>query len=594
MERLWNGGRFNFRSIFSQLLLYFLLLVLPIIILGIAMFSWDKNTIRNEIEVNARANVSFLRQTMESEVERIKELQYQMSNDQTLIRLINRYGNIPAYEYYPLISDVMRDLRMMEQSNSNIEDVSLYLPQMVKTISLVRGYIEMNQEAYAQELNQCRSTRSLVAWDSNGLYSAVIFPPYATIEEGNILYLFEVRMSNDRIRKFLAKYNQSAESNTALYSFSGKRWLFSSGNPLENFDGAKLTEIEDSQGKNLGINVKIDGKMYYVLSEYSAKLDSSFVQYIPIEVILRIPSRFEFFLWLYAFLSMIVFIIYSYMVFRLVKKPVNKIVDSFRALGNGDLNTKIKSGARIETSSEFSYLYHEFNRMMDYLNMLIDSNYKQRIYTQRAELKQLQLQIKPHFLFNTYFILHRMILNDDKENALALSYYMGTYFEYITRNMSDDVTLETEAEHAKSYAIIQQMRFGGKIDLEFGSIPDDYSSFMVPKMILQPILENAIEHGINKTTKCGKMKVEFSTSEELLSITVDDSGESITDEKIEQLQQKLKSADQNMEITGIINVHRRLGLKYGEKSGITVSRSELGGLKVLISIWPGRKSAPDN
>jgi two-component system sensor histidine kinase YesM len=591
MKKLWKDVRFEFRSIFSQLLLYFMLLVLPIIILGVVLFSWNKDVIRTEIENNAQGNISFLRQTMESEVVRIKELQYQLSNDQKLIRLIYRYGNIPAYDYYPLISDVMQILQIMKESNSFIEDVALYLPQIGKSISIKRGYVELDQNEYAQLLKQSHNTHMLVISDSTGIYSSVMYPPYiASEEENKIQFLFIVRLSDNSIEKFLAKYNQSEVSNTALYSFSAERWIFSTGNILENANGAQLGAITGSRGKSLDANARIDGKNYFVISEYSATLDLSFVQYIPMSDILLIPTRFEYFLWIYALLSMIVFVIYSYMVYRLVKKPVSKIVESFRALGYGDLKVKIGDGNKSGTSSEFKYLYDEFNRMMDYLNSLIDSNYKQRILSQKAELKQLQLHINPHFLYNTYYMLHRMIMDDDKENALALSSYVGTYFQYITRNMSDEIELEKEVDHARSYAAIQQMRFDGRMSIEFENIPEGYGSLMVPKMIIQPILENAIEHGLYKTTKLGRLKVEFSSSEDEMNIIIEDSGEKMTDEQIEKLREKLNASEQNMEITGMVNVHRRLVLKFGEKSGISVSRSELGGLKVMITIIPDKKT----
>lgn len=190
---------------------------------------------------------------------------------------------------------------------------------------------------------------------------------------------------------------------------------------------------------------------------------------------------------------------YSYTTYRLVKNPINKIVESFRRLEQGALDVNIQ----FKASDEFNYLYEEFNTMVDCLNTLIDNNYKQQIYIQKAELKQLQSQINPHFLYNSYFILRRMILDRDFENAENLSNYLGTYFQYITRNVMEGVTLQKEMEHAISYARIQQMRFSERMAVEFGEVPPKYRNLIVPRLIMQPILENSIEHGLNRSAKEG-------------------------------------------------------------------------------------------
>ena len=113
---------------------------------------------------------------------------------------------------------------------------------------------------------------------------------------------------------------------------------------------------------------------------------------------------------------------------------------------------------------------------------------------QRAELKQLQSQINPHFLFNSYFLLHRLIKSRNFERAVEISKNMGTYFQFITRNASDTVSLLREYEHAEIYADIQSLRFEGRIAVEVEPLPLCCQSIMVPRLIIQPSIENAFAH----------------------------------------------------------------------------------------------------
>lgn len=572
--------KFKINTIFAQLFSSFLLLIAPIIVIGILMFVWEKQTIKNEIENNAIANLSFLRRTMESEVDNIKELQYNLSNDLTLLRLINQYSYVPLYDYYPMVLNVQDRLIIMKNSNSYIADVKVFIPVMNKVISAVNGYVEMKPDEYDYALQQYQNSKYPVIIDQTGIYTSAVYPFYTIRDVRNLLYLCEVRLCEDTIRKLLSKSNQINESDTALYDYTSKQWIFSSPGSFISSDSVKLENIAKSESRNIKVSASVDGKNYFMISIYSSELNASFVQYIPIYRIFSVPDRYGYFLWFYALLSIVIFVAYSSIIYKLVKNPINKIIESFRILGSGDLSIKICYKA----ADEFNYLYDEFNKMVDYLNELIDSNYKQHICAQRAELKQLQSQINPHFLYNSYFMLHRMIKDDDTENARLLSLYLGTYFQYITSNAFDEITLSKEIRHAISYAQIQQMRFSDRLEIELGNLPKKYKNFMVPRMILQPILENSIEHGLKKTLKNGRLRFAFDEVEDGLFIIIEDNGRTLSDDIIFALQQKIDEMGGQTETTGLLNIHRRLKLKYGGESGISVSRSKLGGLKVLLFI----------
>jgi len=218
------------------------------------------------------------------------------------------------------------------------------------------------------------------------------------------------------------------------------------------------------------------------------------------------------------------------------------------------------------------------------LGELIDQVYKQKIYAQRAELKQLQSQINPHFLYNSFFIISRMARLGDCDNIKVFAEHLGNYYQFITRNSTDEVPLIREIEHARTYAEIQAMRFSNRIRVEFGNLAEQYWNIQVPRLIIQPIIENAFEHGLKDKEENGLVRVDFFILSNGLCIVVEDNGTYIGDAELDNLNKTLQNESEIVKSTGIINVHRRIQLRFGKDSGLVIKHSKLGGLRVEMRI----------
>ncbi len=527
-------------------------------------------------------NVSFLQSNLENEIQNIKQLEYNLMSDFSLQNLIIRYSDAPKYEYYTLIASVQQRLQIMKNSNNYIQDVLVYIPGMGHTISASSGYLDLDKAAYRRLLNTQFNAKYPLIIDDSGIFCMVLFPLDSYTGTPPV-FLVDVVLDRDKLRAFLGKFRKYNGSDTALYDYTSGNWLYSIQSNINHRDNTKPGLIADAGIETKEATEEIGGKEYYEISNYSRYLNTSFVQYVPMEAIFSIPNQYSRYLWYYVALSLLVILVYSYSTYKFVKYPINIILKSFKSLEEGDLGAHVQ----LRAANEFNVLFEGFNKMVYRLNELIDRVFRQELYTKKAELKQLQSQINPHFLYNSYFMLHRMIKDNDKEDAVLLSSYLGNYFKYITRDGSEEVPLRKEFEHAYSYAQIQQMRFSGRLSLDFGAIPEKYLEAMVLRMILQPILENSFEHGIKSAAKNNRVRVEFKDTGTGLVIIVEDTGESLQEEDIAALQSKLSNADNAVEITGILNVHRRMLLRYGPESGISVSRSTLGGLKIEMLIFPG-------
>jgi len=179
-----------------------------------------------------------------------------------------------------------------------------------------------------------------------------------------------------------------------------------------------------------------------------------------------------------------------------------------------------------------------------------------------------------------------MARTGDYENLERFTEQLGKYFQFITRSGADEVTLQKEVEHARVYTEIQAMRFSNRVKVFFDELPAEFSDIMVPRLILQPVIENAFEHGLSMKKQGGLLKVSFRKLDDELHIIVENNGEDISEERLNLLRERLSSKNDvtGEEITALQNINQRLKLKFGQEYGITVVKGDMGGFKVDIVI----------
>lgn len=339
---------------------------------------------------------------------------------------------------------------------------------------------------------------------------------------------------------------------------------------------AKLQK--DENGEYLTTqSLRVGGERYLVFVEKSDIL-GNYIQFIKEEPVVCDINSFwygMFFAWCVIAILALCFIRYTR---RSIHQPIDHLLEAFDEMKAGNFTHHFYD----DGGNEFSYLYGGYNEMLDQMNHLVNEVLIQKNLIQEVELKQLQAQINPHFLYNSFFILSRRIKRHDEEGAEQFANLLGNYFKFLTRSGQDFIELRREVEHARCYAKLQGTRFVGRINVEFEILPEKYEKVRVPRLILQPLLENSFEHGLEDKESDGIMQVRFETLEDKLFIHVEDNGNEATDDVIRKMQESLEEGISE-EITGIINIHKRLQIYFKNQAGLKVSRSTLGG--ACVTIW---------
>ncbi|WP_308638364.1 sensor histidine kinase [Paenibacillus silvisoli] len=577
--QLFNQNIKHF-SIYTKLVTTLFLVVIPLY--GINFFVNELGANRNKAEISKsfENTVHTNNKILENEFQRIMRMLNQTGIDTALLYINQSKDEMTDVERTKLMIDFRNLLDHFRSSSTFIEEARALLPAIGKTIST-------NTNSYLAEVNQDELTSMqqedgpgpFIQWQ-NRLFLSKSYRN--ALEPSSRLFVLEAEINQYQIKIVLNNMMSFGQSGAVLLSTKDDWEIASRSNP-EVLAGLKAhlrgNPVVDSTVQLSELT--IDHKKYVVAFEKSAILNTILAVYVPEEVILQPLDIYRSLFWTMSLLSLFAIIICSYLIYRVIHRPLKKLVESFRKVEKGNLNVTIKH----VHNDEFGYLYDRFNYMVGNLGVLIDEVYEQKIRNQRSELKRLQSQISPHFLYNNFFILYRLIQSQDMEKSSKFAQYLGRYFQFITRDASDEIRLELEYEHARTYVEIQTICYSKRVDVEFEPLPEPYKDHPVIRLIYQPIIENSYKYAFENKVEGGKLVIGFEAEDGFFSFIVEDNGASLTEEDLQRLNERLSASDNGIDdSTGLINVHRRIRIKYGPASGVFLSRSKLGGMKAVVKL----------
>ena len=567
-------------TIFLRLIVTFLLIMVPILLFAVYLYHWNVQTASSDITKTAAAQSEFYLTDLENEIERMKMLQYSLLEDDNLNELVLTWETMATIARTENMNSLIKRLYTVQNSSMYIKDVSVHIAAIGRTISAGDGVREFKTERFREIRSVFGSGSQLIEWNG-GLFLGAM--KQRGTKGAEPLFTVEIELDEQKLQEALAQFNTYPGSGTLLLSDSAKVAIANGTGELANVGvPLYLREIPALLGDNPSRLTVIENR-YYAVQAHSPELALSIYRFIPEKVVQKPLSKFYKWAWGFAAAALGIFGAFALSTYKFIHKPMLTLVKSFRRIEHGDLSIHIAH----ESKDEFRYLYGRFNQMVDNLRSLIDQVYKQKIMAQRAELKQLQSQINPHFLYNSFFILNTMAKTGDTERIEQFTTLLGEYFEFVTRNASDRVALEQEIHHARMYAEIQELRFSRRIQVRFDPLPDELRPLPVPRLIVQPIIENAFKHSLEKKTKNGLIVVSFEQAGGQVRIIVEDNGDRLTDEALEQIRESLYEEQDQAETTGMVNIHRRIRITFGEDAGLRTERSELGGLSVTILLGDG-------
>ncbi|WP_027628862.1 sensor histidine kinase [Ruminiclostridium cellobioparum] len=386
-----------------------------------------------------------------------------------------------------------------------------------------------------------------------------IFMPY--VEYGEVKTIFVVNLSIKHIQQYIDRL--SNEQGNILLQIGGDYLYSDNLNKMQLEEDLSLKSILQSEKrdqqalsdsffvgtKSLDIN---SWKVYSLLPKSNIKEASS------------VMGQFFTFIIITTSLVMILGVFITvYFVTKPIKK-MRKIIEANRI-------TKERSHRfHSKYKDEVGVLADSYDHMMDEINQYTADLKKEQAERRIADFKMLQLQIKPHFLYNTLEAAKFLVQMNDP-NGVDMLTAIGKFYKLSLSGVIDKIEIRDEIEHLSYYLKILKMRYSSIYDYNI-EIDEEVKSFEIIKFSMQPIIENAVYHGIKKQRKKGAIIVRGYIEDNSITLSVWDNGVGISEEKLEEIRYQLKHSKQLRVVDhiGIINVHQRINMEYGDPYGVNI------------------------
>lgn len=256
---------------------------------------------------------------------------------------------------------------------------------------------------------------------------------------------------------------------------------------------------------------------------------------------------------------------------RALYRPIKYMTDTVEQVGKGDLSLRVD----VTTEDEIGTLCREFNRMLDNLEALIARVIEEERLKKDAELEALQYQITPHFMYNTLnSIKYAALIRGEKE----LGGLIGDFVELLQASINKKGTFISVADELhilENYIHLQEFRYGGSFEVEY-DISKEAEGCYIPRLILQPLVENALLHGIDMKAGNGRLLIRGRTGNGRLTLSVIDNGRGMTEEQIDVLLHSKAKKTNGLSAIGVPNIRERLELYYEDQGGMTYESDENG------------------
>jgi two-component system sensor histidine kinase YesM len=331
-----------------------------------------------------------------------------------------------------------------------------------------------------------------------------------------------------------------------------------------------------------GVNhVKTEGRGLLVAHVTSDVTGWTTVGVVPVASLMKDMDTLRKYILLIGILCVgLALLLYVFIAYR-ITKPLRKLSRLMRNVERGD----IRMDFPVKGKDEVGVLGRSFNGMMAKLSELGYLLYETEIREKDAQIAALQSKINPHFLYNTLGSISMYAEMEGSREIITMANNLSKLLRYSLSGRKEHVTLRDELDHVNGYMKIQQMRYEERIIFEMNIEPEVLDCKVIPLMI-QPLVENAINHALDKGVGEGRITLTAAKEQQVLTVTVEDDGIGMNAETLEALRSHLRNTHDlgGQSGNGLLNVHRRIVLHYGKEYGLSLESMPFQGFRAVLRL----------
>jgi two-component system, sensor histidine kinase YesM len=555
-------------SLFTKMLTFLAMLLIVIAVLYGYTVTTTTNSVKQELQASHLKQLEFLLSQIENNIDQLALNAYNLLHDPSL----RDYANLPSIahllEQNELRVTIMEKLALQSTASAWSNSITIYFPATGDVLSSDPQRSSSSMDALSPLSPNWNYTPSGAGNSHSGEFVLRI----ADTEQSSALML-EAAFPAENIRNMLDAFKQYGDP--FLYQPSGRL--------ITNYDADSVTIHEITRqlssmslGDKLSTVTELNGQSFLLNAVSSASTGWYLIDFIPLENVLH-PIRESTTLFAWATAALLALGIgFAFLLYRNVMRPIRKLVSSLSRFKEGDYGVRIG----VIPALEFRILTEGFNEMAKRVGDLIDKVLAEQLRAKEAEFKQLQSQINPHFLYNCLFFIKSKAKVGDTESVEAMALSLGEYYRYMTRSESGMVPIQGELDLLENYLAIQNLR---KQRIRYViQIPEPMARMQIPRLLLQPLVENAIVHGIEPKLGLGTIRISGQLLNNGFSLVISDDGIGMPEEKLKQLTDALSRPIEAGVGYGVWNVRQRMIQQYGPGSSLTITSEQGIGTTITL------------
>lgn len=590
------------------LVLFIALITLTLFIFGFRYYSISTSVVTDVAEKNTYQIIKKSNETIDTKLSMLLQNIVAFSNDK---ELYDAYSSIDPQSDENILKGDRVISNIIQKYFSHFHDIYsvqlatsyfTYGPTTFYSGQYGKGYIPANAFAKSRLSEAAAAQKGKILW----------YPTYSFVDMFNVPALRDVQidykhlftamemldgaLTEDSVYhplpegveapvllvNFKEEFFHSMLGQSVPYSDSVFFVLTSDGyvvsGPDESAVSTRMTESWAGhilQAKSGIDSVMIDGKRMIVCFDTSKVTGWTSVIAFPSEqlvgqIIYAMRSYFIYSALIIAFLAGIT----SYLISGRITGPIRKLTRAVKLTGKGDFDVKL---ADTGASSEFRILIRSFNQMNERIGKLIDENYEIKIRERDAEITALNLQLNPHFMYNTLNLINLLAMENGQDEISDMIVSLSRMMKYSVKNNKELVSFREDYAYLEAYIFLMSKRFEGKIHIETHVDPELLDT-TVPKFLLQPFVENAFVHGFSSAVSGGCLFISAKISGGTRTFTVQDNGKGMTAQRISEI------TDDSADSLGMNNVSKRIDILYGAPYGIALESMPGQGTTVTVTL----------
>lgn len=575
------NGRAHLGKLTIKLMALFLTVVFPLSVFTVFLSTSNYHSIKNKTLESIRQNSKLISSTLNENIRNVFYAHSALNVDDKIMYMIGAYDYVSDYQHYQNVRDVLERLSSMKLSLPVVSEIRLHVPSLNRTFLSNGTSIQLMEESqyYTNHIDRFFTIRS----EKDSLALACAYPWLAGHD---YRYYLVTELDCQKLKNEILTHHLGDYDHVFLYQDD-------SSHPAKLITGQGDENLFDTF---ISLNTLVDGVEQVRLHDADYLISTVDIGFFGLKVVSLTPEA-EVFGELYLqrkvmgialAITLLLILFFIQMIIRMINNPLRRLSDAFAQVQHGKLDAVIVSQRR----DEFGDIYQRFNNMTSQMKQLINENYHSRLLVQETKMRQLQAQVNPHFLYNSFRCIHAMAQMEDYEGIEELTQKLTAFYRYTAKNSGEVVQLYQENDYACAYLSIQGIRFEDRLELRVDPLPEELRSAPAMHFSIQTIAENACKYALPTRLDDGVIALSYSSHPDGYSVAVDDNGTAMTDEKIQELNRILQSNDVPDSGTGLSNLHKRLTLRWGENAGLCLSRSPLGGLRVEMFVYWKRETPP--